>query len=248
MSRTLLALCLLAPLAACISPAQKGIQEDGTAQSDSPAEGKQLDPEELRAAQLEIAELSGDLQEAQLELRSQEHANATSQLESERAVLEADRELTEARDALARYREVEGPLLKAKAQLEVEGAANRLEAARQDLEGILEIYEGEEEARAKQEIIRRNRKSVEIAQKVLENERTEARMVVEFEFPQQVRHLEWELDNAENAQKVAQRALEAAQMEGEAKRVAAENRITSLQAKLEAKRAELNGGKESSKP
>ncbi|MEZ6018637.1 MAG: hypothetical protein R3F17_00625 [Planctomycetota bacterium] len=65
------------------------------------------------------------------------------------------------------------PLTTARAQLEVERNVHQVESARQELEGILEIYDGEPEGHGKREIVRRNRKQYELAQKELENARME---------------------------------------------------------------------------
>ena len=228
-----LATLLALALAACVSPALEESTIEENRIGDESKMDKKLSSEDRIELRGELTDRKRDLEEAHLALRVETLESESSKAKAEFEQRAAERGVAEARDALARYREVEAPMLKDRAQLELDQAASRLEAEEQDLQGILEIYEGEEEARAKSEIIRRNQKSVDFAKQRLDNERRQARLVTEFEVPTEIQNLEWALQEAEWTLRQAKGALELAELKGLKGMQGAQNKIAGLQEKID---------------
>ncbi|MCA9001308.1 MAG: hypothetical protein KDB61_05255 [Planctomycetes bacterium] len=228
---------LLATSVSCVTPARKA--ESNPQAGDGPRAQSESEMESIGAARRELASLERDLEAQSLALLIEEMDSEAQLQEARRELLEKERSLSVARQKLAQYRDVEKELELQKSQLSVDRALSRLEAQRQDLEGILEIYEGEEEARAKEEIIRRNRKDVEFAQRHLEQERLQARQVAEFEVPIKLEGLEWALNKAEAEFAQAQRALQRTEQKNRLGLLKVRNQLADLEAKLLVQRQKL---------
>ncbi|MBL4771512.1 MAG: hypothetical protein JKY61_10315 [Planctomycetes bacterium] len=248
-------LLILATTASCVTPAPPMTdctpsQETGEAVkagNQDPAAEPTAKPEALEDTALEVQALERELEETRLKLEIAELDTANDLAGARRDLLEADRDVEVARGKWAHFRDAESVLDLAKAQLGVERAISRLESKRQDLQGIIEIYEGEEEARAKDEIIRRNRKGVEFAQKALDQARMEARLVAEFEVPQELESLQWALGAAEAAKVVAQDEFKLAESKARLSLLRARNQLVETGQELQCKQAQLEelkaGGK-----
>ncbi|MEZ6005700.1 MAG: hypothetical protein R3F33_16145 [Planctomycetota bacterium] len=232
MLRTPLTCLALLPLFACVSPARRSSQEPEPAAPVAEEKPEAVSGAERRELELQAAGLRRELEGLNEELAILRNSNAVEQEEGALAVAKAERAVTNARDAWNRYREVEAPLTTARAQLEVERNVHQVESARQELEGILEIYDGEPEGRAKQEIVRRNRKQYELAQKELENARMEARRHVEFEIPAELREHEAALADAESE-------LELARVRRKNGQAEAEHAVNGLQGRIDGVRGQL---------
>ncbi len=234
---------LLAATTSCVTPPRAGDDAAPTETSapEAAAEtGEKAKKAELPGAlALEVAGLERELEESHLALEIAELVAEKDQAKAAREVQSTERAVGVARDKWAHYRDVESQLALSKSQLAVDRAVSRLESQRQDLQGILEIYEGEEEARAKDEIIRRNRKGVEFAEKGLEQARLQARLVAEFEVPEKLESLQWGLRDAEASKQRADDALVRTQMEGRLALLRKRNKLIAAEQKLELKRAKL---------
>ncbi len=121
----------------------------------------------LKAAERELAEL----------------AAAATARDSEESVRAARVALEMARADRVRFDTMERPVKIGEAELSVGQAEERLRVAETDLLGILEIFEEESEARAKDEIIRRNEIAVQTAKARVEQAQIKRAMVVEGELP-----------------------------------------------------------------
>ncbi|MFT4647957.1 MAG: hypothetical protein ACI9X4_001172 [Glaciecola sp.] len=243
MKTTHVLLLLLTLTVSCVTPASRSDGSTPAAQIAEPAvlaaeeSPKQSDSERKQA--LEVAGLEMKLEEAQLALELAEMQIEQDRAKIQRKGLEAERDVNVARDKWAHFRDVESTLMLSKTQLDVDRAISRLESKRQDLIGILEIYEGEVEASAKDEIIRRNRKGVEFAQQVLEQERLKARLVAEFEVPQKLESLQWDLSAAEAEKQQAEVDQGRAELKTRLALLEAHNQIQRTQQELEMQQAKL---------
>lgn len=121
----------------------------------------------LKTAERELAELTA----------------ADKVRESEEGVRAARVALEMARSDRVRFDAMERPVMIGEARLSVGQAEERLRVAETDLLGILEIFEEESEARAKDEIIRRNEIAVATAKARVGQAQLKQAMVVEGELP-----------------------------------------------------------------
>lgn len=216
-SKLLFALCVGLPLASCVTDGHANRGSDPlTAKQAVGEESSKEEAEELEKKRDELAELEQDLVEADMDLRLEEMEAQADLLGARHSLEEARVDLKRSQAELATYREVEAPHLKSKVELSITQNEHRLTSARQDLAGILEIYEGEEEARAKQEIIRRNEVSVETATKRLEQSRTESRLMNDFEVPQAIGRKEWAVLDGEYKVSMAESKLQRVELKIEA--------------------------------
>ncbi|MCP5024135.1 MAG: hypothetical protein GY930_20500 [bacterium] len=245
MKRTHVLLLLLAIAASCVTPAPS---EDPTASEQEAAlkaRSEEMDSDKL-AKEIEI--LQRGLDEARL-AHELEGGNSDALLQkAQREVQKAEHAVVVARGKWAHFRDVESLLELSKSKLSVDRAVSRLEAQRQDLIGILAIYEGEEEALAKDEIIRRNRKSVEFAEKALEQARLAAQMVNEFVVPQKNEALQWALQMAEGEVLSAGANLDQVTGKVRLARMKAAHRVMDAESKLEDKRAQLKEQQDQKEP
>ncbi len=236
MKRTHFLLLLLAITASCVTPAPP---EDPAASESAAALKAQSEDEDFDKLAREFEILQRGLDEARLALEL-EASNSDALLQkAQREVQKAERAVIVARGKWAHFRDVESVLELSKSKLNVDRAVSRLEAQRQDLIGILAIYEGEEEALAKDEIIRRNRKSVEFAEKALEQARLAAQMTNEFVVPQKNEALQWALQMAEGEVLSASMSLDQALGKVRLAKMKAAHRVMDAESKLEEKRAQL---------
>lgn len=236
MKTTHVLLLLLAITASCVTPAPSegpAASEQGAAHK---ARSEEVDSDKLAK---EVESLHRGLEEARLALELEESSSDALVQKTQREVQKAERAVEVARGKWAHFRDVESALELSKSKLSVDRAVSRLEAQRQDLVGILAIYEGEEEALAKDEIIRRNRKSVEFAEKALEQARLAAQLVNEFVVPQKNEALQWALQMAEVEVQVAGVNLNQATGKARLAKMKAGHRVMDAESKLEDKRAQL---------
>ncbi|MDA1267169.1 MAG: hypothetical protein O2816_18975 [Planctomycetota bacterium] len=128
---------------------------------------KQDKGEAKTIAQLERALRAAErsVRRAGLELALAESKNDEEALRARIAIDEKARALDFAQRELEICEALEVPAALEAAQLSVDRAESRLISEKQDLEGILRIYAEEEEATAKNEIIRRHEVSVEFAER-----------------------------------------------------------------------------------
>lgn len=212
------------------------------APSASPAspKGASKDPEAaLTEISNKVDKLTRNQASAQLDLRLETLEAEASRVKAARAVQAAERAVYAARDELASYREVESVKERDGVQLALDRSTNRLESQRADLTGILDIYRDEDEARAKDEIIRRHKTSVDFAERELDQARAQARLVLEFEVPRKIEKLEWALEKAESELAAAERAAERAEMKARLAVERKEAAVLDLEAELEVARAAL---------
>ncbi len=245
MKRTHVLLLLLAITASCVTPAPS---EDPAASEQEAA--LKARSEEVASDKLsrEIENLQRGLDEARLAHELEGGNSDTLLQKAQREMQKAERAVVVARGKWAHFRDVESLLELSKSKLSVDRAVSRLEAQRQDLIGILAIYEGEEEALAKDEIIRRNRKSVEFAEKALEQARLAAQMVNEFVVPQKIEALQWALQMAEGEVLSAGANLDQVTGKVRLARMKAAHRVMDAESKLEDKRAQLKEQQDQKEP
>lgn len=179
------------------------------------------------------------LEQAIAEMKQAEDA------ERARDGVEAKEHAAEAAErALALYEEFGGPGAIEAAVLAVDRARSRLVSEQQDLEGILRIYAEEEEATAKDEIIRRHRVAVEFAERGLAAaEKGHEETLAEVAGAKDDRR--WALEKARREVQLAAGAVERAELGIRAAKLKAEETLSKAQAeldearrKLEARRAE----------
>jgi len=145
---------------------------------------------------------------------------------------------------LGLYEEFEAPASIAAAVLAVDRSRSRLISERQDLEGILRIYAEEEEAQAKDEIIRRHRVAVEFAERGLQaaeeaHEKTQAEVAAGKDKRR------WALEKAGREADLAGMAVDRAELGVQVAKLKAEDALAKAEAevaeakrKLETRRAE----------
>jgi len=158
-----------------------------------------------------------------------------AELKAEDEVARADLAHTDkeqARDASLRdraaYEEFEAPALIAEAELGADRARSRLVSEQQDLLGILRIYAEEEEARSKDEIIRRHEVAVDFAERAVEAaERRVARAKAEVEAT--LLQKSWASEKAGREVELAARALERAKLSAQLTLLKARDGLTDAQ-------------------
>lgn len=159
------------------------------------AESRRKEAEAARKAAMaerEVRHAHTDLELAELE--------AALSLESARVAVEsAEAKLVAARERLERFEALEVEHLTEQTRMGVDRAEDRLIGEQQDLQGILDIYAEEQEARSRDEIIRRHRMSVQFAERGLESARRAHALQVEHELPARMRELERAVAEAEQA-------------------------------------------------
>lgn len=228
-------LCTLPLQAQDFIPHDEAPVAAGKAQDDKKPEKAEED-----TAALESAARSADrkLERAKLKL---EIAEMSVAMDLERAALSLEDKraaLAKAKIDLDIYKDFDGAASVASAQQSVARAKSRLVSQKQDLEGILRIYAEEEEATAKDEIIRRHVVSVEFAEKDVE--RTEKALqaaTVKFEVETDAK--EWAVDKAAKEAALAERGIEKAQLAAKLSIMEAKDAVASAEEALEAARRKL---------
>lgn len=182
--------CLLLALTACQT---SGGAEESTLAVDAEAAPKRVSMEKLRkrvSAADEahaMASLQFRMKVSERELAEMEaaanSADAAEALRSARVVLGT------AKAARRRFDDMERAVEVGETELSVARAQEGLRKAETDLLGILEIFEEESEARAKDEIIRRNEVAVATAKARVEQAELQQVMVVESELPARMEKL-----------------------------------------------------------
>ena len=187
----LLAACLLAGLLpACASSIHLG----SGGHADSPAapndKAAQAQEEKAHATGEKLRELRHQVQKAE---RALHHARVEQELKKLARWLSRDQgqfemesaevALMQATEKHARFNEFERGLQEEEARISLDRSADRLIGVQQDLQGILDIYEQEEEARSRDEIIRRHRMSVTFAERGKDLAATRLRVLLERELP-----------------------------------------------------------------
>lgn len=186
----------------------------------------------LEEKEQEQAKLTRDLQTAEMDLRISTLKAEAERQSATRKVAGAQRTEATARAALASYMQLESVHESEEVRIRLDRAESRLTSARADLDGILEIYRDEQEARAKDEIIRRHREGVAFSEREVAQARAQARLVEEFKVPAKSETLEWALTQAAIDLGVAQRAQELTELSGGLAVTRKENEIKGLKTKL----------------
>lgn len=141
---------------------------------------------------------------------------ASMALESARWAVEgAEAKLEAARERLERFGALEVEIEVAQSEMGVDRAEDRLVRDQQDLQGILDIYAEEEEARSRDEIIRRHRMQVRFAERSLDLARRNHALKVEHELPAKQRELERAVKEADQALDAAADRLNKQELENE---------------------------------
>ncbi|MEM9800258.1 MAG: hypothetical protein AAGA20_08030 [Planctomycetota bacterium] len=184
--------------------------EPATGEDDDAKEGPSLD--ELHEA---VEDASDSVHSAQQKVRYAEAEEGIAQLEARSTELEIEESLRSAattRDtakrALESFVSVALPLEVRESELGLAQTEERLHVAETDLAGILQIYSEETEARAKDEIIRRHEKQVEVARARLAIARDEHAHRVEHELTAEQEKLTESLGKAEAALVLAESKAE----------------------------------------
>lgn len=141
-------------------------------------------------AEAKLLDLRHQVQKAEQTLQHARVSHEVAKLDRWLSKDAAQFEMESARVALgqaiekaARFQEFERTLQEEGARISLDRSADRLIGAQQDLQGILDIYEQEEEARSRDEIIRRHRMSVSFAERSKEMAATRLRVLTERELP-----------------------------------------------------------------
>ncbi len=153
------------------------------------------------------------LHRAELALERARLGSEATIVDARTEVRDAEHALEDARIELASFLGHEYPMELAEQTLALEETKNELESARADLAGILQIYAEEQEARSKDEIIRRNRDAVRFAEEQLRIEARRAHLALDESLPRRERELRRALRTAEEELGQARRALERAERE-----------------------------------
>ena len=223
--------CLLLALTACQT---SGGAEESTLAVDAPAGPKSVSMEKLRkrvSAADEahaMATLEFRMKVSERELAEMEAA--ANSADAAEAVRSARVALGTAKAARRRFDEVQRAVEIGDTELSVARAQEGLRKAETDLLGILEIFEEESEARAKDEIIRRNEVAVATAKARLEQAELQQVMVVGNELPARMEKLSEAVRAAE---------AEVASAEAKAARVALRGEIEVGKAKAAEREARV---------
>lgn len=184
----------LSPLLLALTACQtSGGAEDSTLAVDAVAAPKNVSMEKLRKRVSEadeahaMASLEFRMKVSERELAEMEAA--ANSADAAEAIRSARVALGAAKAARRRFDEVERAVEVGETELNVARAQEGLRKAETDLLGILEIFEEESEARAKDEIIRRNEVAVATAKARLEQAELQQVMVVESELPARMEKL-----------------------------------------------------------
>ncbi len=189
---------LLLALTACQT---SGGAEESTLAVDAVAAPKRVSMEKLRKRVSEADEAHAM---ASLEFRMKVSERELAEMEAAANSADAAEAIRSARVALGtaksmrrRFDDMERKVEIGESELSVARAQEGLRKAETDLLGILEIFEEESEARAKDEIIRRNEVAVATAKARLEQAELQQVMVVESELPARMEKLSEAVRTAE---------------------------------------------------
>jgi hypothetical protein len=164
-----------------------GAEQAGSSNAQVKVAPREASPSALRKrsaeADTKFAEARRALRVKAAERELAELAAAATARDSDEAVRAARVALEMARADRVRFDAMERPVKIGEVALSVGQAEERLRVAETDLLGILEIFEEESEARAKDEIIRRNEIAVQTAKARVEQAQIKQAMVVEGELP-----------------------------------------------------------------
>jgi hypothetical protein len=128
----------------------------------------------------------------------------------------------------ASYEEFDVPTIIGEAELSADRARSRLVSEQQDLQGILRIYAEEEEARSKDEIIRRHEVAVTFAERAVE---AAVRRVAKAksEVGATLRQKSWASEKAGRELELAARAVKRAKLSAELAALKARDALTGAQ-------------------
>lgn len=126
---------------------------------------------------------------AEAELEIAEMGAAGTEIEVVESLRSARVDFEAAKEALEVFDSIERPLGIQKAEMSVSDAEERLLTAQTDMVGLEDIFAEETEASAKPEILRRQRRKVERAQRALDLAKKEELLKTETELPAQLRDL-----------------------------------------------------------
>ncbi len=165
-------------LSACVVKVQADPPRGTKDQQQSQASGEKL--RDLRH-KLETSERA--MHHAQTDLELAKLGEWLARKDAEIALHGAEVALVQATKKRERFAELERAQEEEVARMALDRSAERLIGAQQDLQGILDIYEQEEEARSRDEIIRRHRMSVAFAERGKLLSASRLRVVLEHELP-----------------------------------------------------------------
>jgi len=165
-------------LSACVIKVQADPPRGTKDQQQSQASGEKL--RDLRH-KLETSERA--MHHAQTDLELAKLGEWLARKDAEIALHGAEVALVQATKKRERFAELERAQEEEVARMALDRSAERLIGAQQDLQGILDIYEQEEEARSRDEIIRRHRMSVAFAERGKLLSASRLRVVLEHELP-----------------------------------------------------------------
>ncbi len=183
---------------------------------DEPAPPKKAEPAPTPASLAKaVRKASREVAQAELGVRL---ADLKSEEDLERADLEVDDKkaaLDAAEAELTVQVTIDGPAVIKAATLTLDRAKSRLVTAQADLEGILRIYAQEEEALAKNEIIRRHEVSVEFSQQEAMAAAAKLERAVEHSVKAANQAKRWAVEKAKRQLRLAERARERAALAAE---------------------------------
>jgi hypothetical protein len=185
--------------------------EGAPAPTEGAADSERKEAEAARKA----AVAEREVRHARMELELAELEAALSMQSARAAVESAEVKLMAARERVERFEGIEVEHLTEQTRMGVDRAEDRLIGEQQDLQGILDIYAEEQEARSRDEIIRRHRMSVLFAERGLEGARRAHALQVEHELPARMRELERGVVEAEQGLEAARGRLRKQELQNE---------------------------------
>ncbi|MFT7679874.1 MAG: hypothetical protein ACI8QC_003879 [Planctomycetota bacterium] len=234
MFRTASLILALGLFSACNTPSSMGGGSASAGGGASKASAAGLEEKEQG-----LAKLVRDLETAEIDLRLSTLKAEAEHQAAARKVAAAQRTEATAAAALGSYRELESVHESETVRIRLDRAKSRLTSAQEDLVGILDIYGDEQEARAKDAIIRRHREGVAFSEREVAQARAQARLVEEFKVPAKREALEWALAQAKSSTGVAQRAWELAELSGGLAVKRKENELKDMRTKIEKARRDI---------
>lgn len=236
---------LLGGLASCVASietydSRDSKAHDGAGNQDGGSAKEHAKADKLRGLQHKAEAAEAAVHNAHMSLDLAAIGERLAQETRNEALRAAEVALAQATEKVTRFRELQRAEEEEVARMALDRAAERLIGAQQDLQGILDIYEQEEEARSRDEIIRRHRMSVVFAERGQALSAARLEMLLEHEFPAKELVLEETRIRAEQALEGLRRQEERIELEREQKQhklhvalVSAEHALEDAQIQLD---------------
>jgi hypothetical protein len=181
------------------------------------------DADELRDKQHELEHTRMELELARMDA-------ANGSLEAKEELADAERGLEEAQIALTAFRERERALQQDEAEQELDDARLRVELQRQELDEVIAQYKGDEyAASAKELVVYRERKRLELAERGVALQERKLSLLTEHELPAKDHVLARAVDQAREKRRQARAAVAHDGLEGRLEVLKLEHEVDGLE-------------------